>query len=162
MDESLEMISGSDPVIFTHVVLVLHEPAQVIRFMTLCFGSDSAGKDQSSSSKPTQSQTTLIVITDLTMRRDLMQHAPGFDYEGLQRDRRLRFVFKPLKPSKFAKVFDPQKEREMSTDKALEGAQAVAVSQKQVFDEMKRRLGGKNFKVLLVEDNKTNQMVSAS
>jgi len=77
----------------------------------------------------------------------------------LHDDRRLQFIYRPLKPSKFAVIFDPQKERESSTDRNQDSAQQVVVSQKLVFEELKRRVGGKGHKVLLVEDNKINQTV---
>ncbi|KAK4930627.1 hypothetical protein LTR28_011633 [Elasticomyces elasticus] len=88
-----------------------------------------------------------------------MDQAPDYDYEQLIHGRRIRFIFKPLKPSKFAIIFDPRKEREMSTDRNQDSAQQVAVSQKQVFEEVTRRLGNKDKRVLLVEDNRVNQMV---
>lgn len=146
-EDCLPLFNGDDPVIFTHVVLVLRDVQGIISFMDRVFRSSS------------YFATSIVIITDLVQRRDIMTKAPSYDYEALQKDRRLRFVFKPSKPSKFAVIFDPQKERELSSDRNQDSAQAVAVSQKQVFDEMKRRLGEKGFRVLLVEDNKTNQMV---
>ena len=88
-----------------------------------------------------------------------MEQAPKYNYEQLATDRRLRFVFKPLKPSRFAIIFDPQKEREMSTDRNQDSAQQVALTQKQVFEELTKRLGNRDKRVLLVEDNRTNQLV---
>jgi len=92
-------------------------------------------------------------------KKELMKDAPGYDYEQLYIDRRLQFIYRPLKPSKFAVIFDPQKERESSTDRNQDTAQQVVVSQKLVFEELKRRVGGKGNRVLLVEDNKINQTV---
>ena len=91
-----------------------------------------------------------------------MEQAPQYNYDALSKQRRMQFIFKPLKPSKFAAIFDPRKEREMSTDRNQDSAQQVAVSQKQVYEEMIRRLGNKNKRVLLVEDNRVNQMVSGT
>lgn len=144
------LIGGEDPVIFSHVVVVLQDVSEVIAFM-----------DQLLTSPP-HSQAQLIVITDLAQRRKIMEQAPDHDYDALSKDRRLRFIFKPLKPSKFAVIFDPQKEREMSTDRNQDSAQQVAVSQKQVYEEMTRRLGNKDKRVLLVEDNRVNQMVRST
>jgi CheY-like chemotaxis protein len=141
------LFNGDDAVIFTHIVLVLRDVDEIISFMDQILKSSS------------YSGTSIVVITDLVQRRDIMAKAPGYDYEALRNERRLRFIFKPSKPSKFSIIFDPQKERELSSDRNQDSAQAVAVSQKQVFDEMKKRLGDKGIRVLLVEDNKTNQMV---
>jgi len=145
-EESRAMLGGDDAVIFTHVVVVLHEIGEIIALMDQVFAS------------PT-STTAIVLITDLAQRRKIMEQAPDFDYEALVANRRLRFVFKPLKPSRFGLIFDPQKEREMSLDRNQDSAQQVAVNQKHVFEELSRRLGNQDKRVLLVEDNKVNQMV---
>lgn len=146
--ECQKMIGGDDPMIFSHIVLVLQSVEEIVAFVQQVFTS------------PPHSATQLVLITDLSQRRKLLEQAPQYDYDQLAKDRRLQFIFKPLKPSKFAVIFDPQKEREMSTDRNQDSAQQVAVSQKQVYEEMKRRLGNKDKRVLLVEDNRVNQMVS--
>lgn len=145
--DAQEMIGGDDPVLFTHVVLVLHGSPQVIAFMDEVFKSSA------------HSSTSIVIISDTMQKREIMKNAPHYNYDKLVQDRRLRFIYKPLKPSKFAVVFDPQKEREMSTDRNQDSAQQVAVSQKLVFEDLKRRLGNKGHKVLLVEDNYINQTV---
>lgn len=141
------MIGGDDPVIFTHIVLVLHDIVEVIAIM-----------DQILSS-PAHEKTSIVVVSDPARKRELLKAAPVYDYDQLYVDRRVEFIYRPLKPSKFAVVFDPQKERELSTDRNQDNAQQVVVSQKAVFEELKRRLGGKGHRVLLVEDNKINQTV---
>jgi hypothetical protein len=108
---------------------------------------------------PAHANTCIVVVTDIKQRRAIGQ-CTRFDIEQLNRDRRMRLIFKPLKPSKMAVVFDPKMETELATDQNQHSAQAVAVSQKQIFDELKIRLGNKGFRVLLVDDNKTSQMVS--
>jgi len=148
LDECLNMLWGDDPVIFTHVVLVLHETSDIITIV-----------DQVLRSR-VHTSTSVVVISDLVQKRAIMQSATYLDIEQVQKDRRVRYVFKPLKPSKLAYIFDPQKEREMSQDRNHDSAQQVAVSQKQLYEEMKKRLGNRGLRVLLVEDNKTNQMVS--
>ncbi|KAF2157928.1 hypothetical protein K461DRAFT_220483 [Myriangium duriaei CBS 260.36] len=145
--ECQRMIGGDDAVKFSHVVLVVQSVSEIIAFMDQVLNSGD------------HSTTQLIVITDLNHRRQIMEAAPKFDYERLAMDRRLRFIFKPLKPSKFGVIFDPQKEREMSTDRNQDSAQQVALTQKQLYDEMTKRLGSKGKRVLLVEDNRVNQMV---
>ncbi|KAF2203061.1 hypothetical protein GQ43DRAFT_288566 [Delitschia confertaspora ATCC 74209] len=145
--EAQKMIGGEDPVLFTHVILVLHEHSDVIAIM-----------DQIYASGP-HSSTSIVIISDPSQKREIMKHAPDYDYDKLIQDRRLRFIYRPLKPSKFAVIFDPQKERETSTDRNQDSAQQVAVSQKLVFEELKNRLSGKGHRVLLVEDNHINQTV---
>jgi PAS domain S-box-containing protein len=150
LSECQEMIGGEDPVIFTHIVVVLQSVDEIVALVQQILGST-----------PHQG-TEIVIITDLAQRRSIMQKAPSvYNYDELARQRRLRFVFKPLKPSRFAAIFDPQKEREMSTDRNHDSAQQVALTQKQVFENLTSRLGNKGKRVLLVEDNRTNQLVSA-
>lgn len=140
------MLGGDDPVIFTHVVAVSHDIDEIVALMDQIFSS-------------TTSTTSIVLITDLAQRRRIMEKAPDYDYNQLMANRRLTFVFKPLKPSRFGLIFDPQQEREMSLDRNQDSAQQVAVNQKHVFEELTRRLGNRDKRVLLVEDNKVNQMV---
>lgn len=148
LSDCQQLLSGEDPVRFTHIVVVLQDIADIATLM-----------DQVLKSAVHQA-TNIVIITDLAQRRALMEHAPKYDYEKLAFDRRVLFVFKPLKPSRFAVIFDPQKEREMSTDRNQDSAQQIALTQKQVFEELAARLGNRGKRVLLVEDNKTNQLVS--
>ncbi|EGP86539.1 histidine kinase HHK2p [Zymoseptoria tritici IPO323] len=145
-EECRAMLGGEDPVIFTHIVVVLQEIDEIIALMNEVFA-------------PKTSSTAIVLITDLAQRRKIMEQAPNYDYEALVANRRLRFIFKPLKPSRFGLIFDPQQEREQSLDRNQDSAQQVAVNQKQVFEELSARLGNQDKRVLLVEDNKVNQMV---
>jgi hypothetical protein len=144
------MIGGDDPVLFTHIVLILHETSDVIAIMDQILSSTAL------------STTSIVVVSDPAQKKELIKDAPAYDYEQLFIDRRLQFIYRPLKPSKFGIIFDPQKQRDSSTDRNQDSAQAVVVSQKLVFEELKRRVGDKGHKVLLVEDNKINQTVSFS
>ncbi|KIW03014.1 uncharacterized protein PV09_05672 [Verruconis gallopava] len=138
---------GCDSVIFTHVVLISHETNDLYVIANQILKSSS------------YSATNLIIITDFTQRKEVEEQLGGFDHKQLVDTGRVRWISKPLKPSKFAVIFDPQKLREFSADRTQDSAQAVVMNQKQIFDEMKRRLGNRGIRVLLVEDNKTNQMV---
>ena len=148
--DAQRMLGGESPIIFTHVVLVLHDTAQVHAVMDQIFSSVHYGN------------TSVVVVSDPSQKKELMKEASVYDYEQLNKDRRLQFIYRPLKPSKFAVIFDPEKQRESSTDRNQDTAQQVVVSQKLVFEELQRRLGGKGHKVLLVEDNQINQTVSIS
>jgi signal transduction histidine kinase/CheY-like chemotaxis protein len=148
--EAQRMIGGDNPVLFTHVVLVLHDTDEVHAIMDQIFSST------------THSNTHVVVVSDPSQKKELMKAVPLNDYEQLHATRRLEFIYRPLKPSKFAVIFDPEKQRESSTDRNQDTAQQVVVSQKLVFEELKRRLGGKGHRVLLVEDNHINQTVGSS
>ena len=148
--ECEQLITGENAVTFTHIVVMLQNVEEIALLV-----------DQILVGQPNQT-TCIVIITDLVQRRKLVEHSPAYNYEKLVADRKIQFVFKPLKPSRFAVIFDPQKEREMSTDRNHDSAQQVALTQKQVFEELTGRLGNKEKRVLLVEDNKTNQLVSPS
>ncbi|KAF2007696.1 autoinducer 2 sensor kinase/phosphatase-like protein luxQ [Amniculicola lignicola CBS 123094] len=145
--DAQRMIGGDDPVLFTHIVLVLHETVEVIAIMDQILHS------------LVHSTTSIVVVSDPQQKKELIKVAPEYNYEHLMVDRRLQFIYRPLKPSKFAVIFDPEKQRESSTDRNQDSAHQVVVSQKLVFEDLKRRLGGKGHKVLLVEDNAINQTV---
>lgn len=144
--ESQSLLGGEDPITFTHVVAVLRDIDEIVALLDQVFHS-------------TTSTTTVVLITDLAQRRSVIEQAPNHDYEQLIASHRLMFVFKPLKPSRLGVIFDPRQERETSLDRNQDSAQQVAVNQKHVFEELTRRLGNRDKRVLLVEDNKVNQMV---
>jgi PleD family two-component response regulator len=85
--------------------------------------------------------------------------ATDYDYNQLSKDNRVTFVFKPVKPSRFAVIFDPEKERDLSTDRNRSTAQQQVADQRQSYLDVTARLGNKDLKVLLVEDNLLNQKV---
>jgi PAS domain S-box-containing protein len=143
----LGLTDDGEPVIFTHVVLISHESNDISVVANQIFKSTS------------YTSTSLLVISDFTQRKEIEEQLGDVDFKKLIELGKLRWLSKPLKPSKFAVIFDPQKLRELSTDRGRDSAQAAAMNQRQIFDEMKRRLGEKGMRVLLVEDNKTNQMV---
>ncbi|OLL25539.1 Peroxide stress-activated histidine kinase mak1 [Neolecta irregularis DAH-3] len=103
-----------------------------------------------------KSDTILLVITTPLQRSSILQLAS--DYEP-RFSNRLHFLFKLVKPSKFSAVFDPCAQRDSSTDLKMKSANQVVASQRRVFEQMREKLNGKEFKVLLVEDNLVNQKV---
>ncbi len=79
--------------------------------------------------------------------------------EELLSENRVSYIYKPVKPSRFAVIFDPGKERDLSIDRNRSTAQRIVDDQKQSYLDMERRMGNKGYKVLLVEDNLVNQKV---
>jgi len=106
--------------------------------------------------------TSVVILSDTKQRREITTLGGRFDFDKLAHERRVFFVYKPLKPVKMAVVFDPKGETEVATDESQTSAQAVAQIQKAVFEELKSQFGNKGLRVLMVEDNRTNQMVSNS
>jgi len=140
------MLKGPGSFIFTHLILSLPKGEEVVSLYDIV-------------QKLPSPIPTVVVVADTTQRKDLIARNTQFDFDKLKKERRLQFVQKPVKPSRLAPIFDPEKSRELSTDQNQTSAQQIALSQKRVFDEMTRRLGNKDIKVLLVEDNRINQMV---
>jgi CheY-like chemotaxis protein len=108
---------------------------------------------------PAMSETSIVILSDPVQRQSVMKKATYHDYDQLAKHGRLNFVYKPVKPSRFAVIFDPEKERDLSTDRNRSSAQHVVASQKQNYLDVEKRLGNKGLKVLLVEDNLVNQKV---
>ncbi|KAI9677289.1 MAG: hypothetical protein M1829_002631 [Trizodia sp. TS-e1964] len=145
--ESQKMIGREDPVLFTHIVLNLNETREVVEMM-----------DHISRSL-TLPSTCVVIICDPTQRAEIMNEASAHDFEALSKTNRMQFIYKPVKPSRFSAIFDPAKERELSSDRNRSTAQRVAENQKQVFIDMEKLVGHRGYRVLLVEDNPVNQKV---
>lgn len=146
MEEAKKLLLGPDSFTFSHLLVNLPDIEQLTATINMVLGLPA-------------SSTSLVIISDAAQRKELTSRHPHLDFEKLQQERRLQFIQKPVKPSRLAVIFDPEKSRELSTDQNQHSAQQIALSQKKVFDEMTRRLGNKDIKVLLVEDNRINQMV---
>lgn len=147
VEEARELISGSDPVIFTHMILNLGLAEEIIRLVDLML---------SSSSLP---HTSIVILSDPVQRQTIMKLAGEYDFDQLAKDNRVIFIYKPMKPSKFAVIFDPDKERDLSTDRNRSSAQQQVANQKQNYLDVEKKIGHKGFRVLLVEDNQVNRKV---
>lgn len=147
LKEADELIRGDESVNFTHIVLIIKDVDDIMTLMTHTYEAQSLA-------------TTVVVACDTEQRKQVWERSEKVRYTEYLKSRRLQFVQKPVKPSRLAVIFDPGKERELSTDVNQSSHQQVAAQQKQVLDDMADRLGDRGFKVLLVEDNKINQMVS--
>jgi PleD family two-component response regulator len=147
VEEAQKMIGGDDPVIFTHIVLNLPSAEQIVTLIEQIVNSNSVP------------QTSIVVLSDPVQRQEVIKMATAYDYEQLARDNRVTFIYKPVKPSRFAVIFDPDKERDLSTDRNRFSAQQQVASQKQAYLDVGKRLGNRGLKVLLVEDNVVNQKV---
>jgi PAS domain S-box-containing protein len=145
LDQCRNLLGGVEPITFSHVVINLQDIGEIIALMTQILQSSSS--------------TSVVLISDLAQRKQIIEQAPTLNYDQLTVLRRLLFIFKPLKPSRLGLIFDPQKEREMSNDRNQDSAKQVATNQKQVFEELTLRLGNRDKRVLIVEDNRTNLLV---
>jgi signal transduction histidine kinase len=145
--ESQKLIGGDDPVFFTHIVLNLSSPEEIVALMDQIFSSDLLP------------QTSIVILSDPIQRQAVTKMATTYDYDKLAKDNRVTFIYKPVKPSRFAVIFDPGKERDLSIDRNRSSAQQQAADQKRNYLDVEKRLGNRGHKVLLVEDNQVNRKV---
>lgn len=151
VEASRRMITGDDPITFTHIVLQLSAAADVLAFMDEILNSIS------------HPHTSIVVVTDQAQKTAITNGAPDYDYKQLCEDGRLRFLMKPARPHKFAKIFDPDQENAQSNDdRTREEAREKQRLQKAAFKHFKEALGDKGIRVLAVEDNSLNMDVSST
>ncbi|KAL7927778.1 histidine kinase, variant 1 [Trichoderma austrokoningii] len=147
VEEAEKFIGGEDPIRFTHIVINLGEAEAVISVM------DQITKSQKMDS------TMILILSDSVQRQAVMRYASGTKYEKLFSDKLVNFIYKPVKPSRFAVIFDPDRIRDLSTDWNRSTAQRMLESQKASSLDLQKRMGNKGYIVLLVEDNPVNQKV---
>lgn len=139
-----KLISGDDPVVFTHLVINLPDHTEIITLISQILHN------------PIHSLTTVLVLTNPTQRTAIMG---GAVQDCEQMGSRLQFIYKPIKPSRFGVIFDPANERDASMDRNRDSAQQVVETQKRVFSQMEEEVGNRGHRILLVEDNRVNQKV---
>ncbi|KAM0426980.1 hypothetical protein ACHAPT_007878 [Fusarium lateritium] len=147
VEEAQTLIGGEDPIKFTHIVINLPSAEAIIALM------DDITRSQ------TIDKTTILVLSDSVQRQAVMKLAAKTKYEQLLSENLVTFIYKPVKPSRFAVIFDPNKMRDLSIDRNRSTAQQMVENQKASYQEIERRMGNKGYKVLLVEDNPVNQKV---
>ncbi|KAK4122665.1 hypothetical protein N657DRAFT_681662 [Parathielavia appendiculata] len=151
VEEADNLIKGEDSVRFTHIVVNLFSAEEIISLMDRIMMSSSASK--------LLDHTTILILSDSVQRQAVSRLVAGTKYESILSDGNVTYIYKPVKPSRFAVIFDPAKERDMSIDHNRSTAQRLVEDQRQSYVDMERRMGGKGYKVLLVEDNPVNQKV---
>ncbi|KAI0378232.1 hypothetical protein F5Y04DRAFT_151151 [Hypomontagnella monticulosa] len=144
--EAEEVIGGDESVTFTHIVLNLPSAEEIIGVIDKIIAS-SGGK------------TSVLVLTDSVQRQAVLKLASDAEHQQLLTEKRMIFVYKPVKPSRFAAIFDPGRERDLSVDLNRSSAAQMVEHQKQNYLDVEKRIGNKGYKVLLVEDNPVNQKV---
>jgi CheY-like chemotaxis protein len=136
-------MNGPSPPTFTHIVLDIPATSDIMLFMR---------------QMATYTGTVipaLVVITDHYQKRDILE-----DFTALTAtERKAYLIHKPVKPSVFAMIFDPAQLRNLSKDRAREVAQSSSDDFQHIVKLVKERIGGRDNRVLLVEDSDVNRMV---
>ncbi|KAM0276062.1 hypothetical protein ACHAQH_007116 [Verticillium albo-atrum] len=145
--EADDLIGGDDPVHFTHIVLNLPSPEELVAMMSKIEVNVVTDK------------TTVLILSDTGQRQAVMNLVAESKQEALLSEEHVTFINKPVKPSRFAVIFDPEKVLDSSIDRNRSTAQRMVESQKASYEEIGKRMGNKGYKVLLVEDNTVNQKV---
>ena len=146
-EEAQGLIGGEDPIKFTHIVINLGSAEAIISLM-----------DQITKSQNIQS-TMILILSDSVQRQAVMKLAANTKYEQLLSENLVTFIYKPVKPSRFAVIFDPDKVGDLSVDRNRSTAQRRVDDQKASDQEIQKLIGNKGYKVLLAEDNPINQKV---
>jgi signal transduction histidine kinase len=99
----------------------------------------------------------VVIISDLYQKRQISTRVKELAATGKQ----VFIVPKPVKPSAFSTIFDPESKRELSKDRNQDMAREINNNFKTVSKMVKEVLGNKGYRVLLVEDDETNRDVSS-
>lgn len=97
----------------------------------------------------------LVIICDLVQKRQINSSLKDLSSSG----KRVFTVPKPVKPSAFSAIFDPDNQRDLSKDRNQDMAREINNNFKTMSKMVKEVIGNKGYRILLVEDDETNRMV---
>ncbi|PGH00067.1 hypothetical protein AJ80_09228 [Polytolypa hystricis UAMH7299] len=143
VDDWKDMMISKDCPVFTHVVLNIPDDNEVMEVMQYVLQAD------------VQVAPALVIVSDLYQKRAISQRSKEIQATG----RKIFIVPKPVKPSAFSKIFDPDNKRDLSKDRNQDMAREVNNNFKTMAKIVKEVLGNKGYRILLVEDDETNRMV---
>ncbi|OAP56460.1 hypothetical protein AYL99_09639 [Fonsecaea erecta] len=139
----LDLLNGPLPPTFSHIVLDIPATSDIMLFM----------RQMANYTGPVI--PALVVITDHYQKRDILDDFTALTASG----RKAYMIHKPVKPSVFAMIFDPAQLRNLSKDRAREVAQSSSDDFRNIANLVKEKIGGRDHRVLLVEDSDVNRMV---
>ena len=148
--EAQKLIGDGHVAIFTHIVTNVQNSDEVAALIHQVVQT------------PSLSATSIVLVSHLKQKGQIGSSGPLFDFDQLVESKRIRMIYKPLKPSKLAPIFDPKRSREMSTDVHQLTARQIAEREKKFLDDAAKRIGHRNVRILTVEDNFVNQQASSS
>jgi CheY-like chemotaxis protein len=145
IDEWKDMMQPSSGFPCTHLVLNLPATDDILEVI------------QHISETETNTAPVVVIISDLYQKRQISTRVKELAATGKQ----VFIVPKPVKPSAFSTIFDPDSKRELSKDRNQDMAREINNNFKTVSKMVKEVLGNKGYRILLVEDDETNRDVSS-
>jgi signal transduction histidine kinase len=144
VDEWKDMMQSGSNAQCTHLVLNLPAADDILEVI------------QHISELDKQSAPVIVIISDPYQKRHIAARVSEFAATGKQ----VFVVNKPVKPSAFSVIFDPEKKCELSKDRRDDEKREDSNNFKTVSKMVKEVLGNKGYRILLVEDDETNRNVS--
>lgn len=144
LEDWKDLKETSNSAIFSHVVLDFPSGDEIIEALQHVLTSNM------------KSKPSIVIICDLYQKRQINGKIEELIAEGFRVDT----VPKPVKPSSFSRIFDPDNRRDLSKDRNQDMAREVNNNFKTMSKMVKEVIGNKGYRILLVEDDETNRMVS--
>ncbi|KAN0083106.1 hypothetical protein V8E54_002194 [Elaphomyces granulatus] len=138
-----DLVYAGDSPTPTHLVLNLPGTDDVLEVMHRILHVD------------TKLNPALVIISDLFQKRQIGSKIEELISAGIN----VYTVPKPVKPSSFSRIFDPENKRDLSKDRNQDMAREVNNNFKTMSKMVKEVIGNKGYRILLVEDDETNRMV---
>jgi signal transduction histidine kinase len=144
MDDWKDLSGTSDSVNFSHIVLDFSGADETLEVLQYIQGLSARLKP------------SVVIICDLYQKRQIHNSMNELAAAGFT----VNTVPKPVKPSAFSSIFDPDNRRDLSKDRNQDKAREVNNNFKTMSKMVKEVIGNKGYRILLVEDDETNRMVS--
>lgn len=143
LEDWKDLKETSNSVTFSHIVLDFPGGDEIIEALQHVLTSDMKTKP------------SIVIICDLYQKRQMNGKIEELIAAGFRVDT----VPKPVKPSSFSRIFDPDNRRDLSKDRNQDMAREVNNNFKTMSKMVKEVIGNKGYRILLVEDDETNRMV---
>ncbi|OKL60428.1 hypothetical protein UA08_03992 [Talaromyces atroroseus] len=133
----------SAPLIFSHIVLDFPGTDEVVEAL------------QHVPAAYVKMKPSIVIICDLFQKRQISNKIEELISSGFK----VVTIPKPVKPSAFSSIFDPDSRRDLSKDRNQDMAREVNNNFKTMTKMVKEVIGNKGYRILLVEDDETNRGV---
>ena len=144
LEDWKDLKETSHSLTFSHIVLDFPGGDEIMEALQHVLTSDMKTKP------------SIVIICDLYQKRQINGKIEELIAAGFRVDT----VPKPVKPSSFSRIFDPDNRRDLSKDRNQDMAREVNNNFKTMSKMVKEVIGNKGYRILLVEDDETNRMVS--